>query len=266
MGTGTILDRIVETKRAELARDKSETPLAELKARARDLPPPRDFAAALRRDGRGDGAIRLIAEVKKASPSKGVIREDFHPVSIAKEYAASSADAISCLTDEQYFQGHLSYLTAIRREIALPILRKDFTIDPYHVWQARVAGADAVLLIAAILSDETMRELRDCATELGLSALVEVHDDAELDRALALNARIIGVNNRNLHTFETALNTTFALRKRVPKEIVFVSESGIHTREDVSRLEAAGVDAMLVGESLMRSDSIGAKIAELRGV
>lgn len=252
---------ICQHKRRETEQRRAQTPLSELQSAAEAAPAPRPFADALR----FNGAPRLIAEVKKASPSKGVLRADFRPVQIAREYEAAGADALSVLTDEHFFQGSLRYLTEIRAAVRLPILRKDFTLDEYHVWEARAAGADAVLLIAAALDDAQLRSLKRLTEQLGMTALIEVHDEAELERALSTEPRMIGVNNRNLRTFETTLETAFALRPRVPREIVFVSESGIHTRADMRLLEAHRVDAVLIGESLMRAESISEKVDELRG-
>ena len=262
MSNESILDRIVAHKRVELAERSQIVHIEALRARARNAAKPRDFRAAITR---GISDVRLIAEVKKASPSKGVIRADFHPVEIATEYARSGADALSVLTDERFFQGHLDYLTEIQSRVDIPLLRKDFTLDEYHVVEARAAGADAVLLIVAVLELALLKELHACAAELGMAAIVEVHDADEVERALSAGAEIIGVNNRNLRTFETRLETTFALRELVPSDTVVVSESGINSRRDVERLAEAGVDAMLVGESLMRAESIFSKIAELRG-
>jgi indole-3-glycerol phosphate synthase len=256
-----MLEAITAHKQAELERDRASRPLVELQAAAQDAPAPRPFAQAIRRGQ----AIRLIAEVKRASPSRGVIRPDFDPADIARQYAAARVDALSVLTDATYFMGRLDHLSAARKSAALPVLRKDFTLDPYHVWQARAAGADAVLLIAAILSDGLLRELSELAARLGMAALVEVHDEQELERALAAEAEIIGINNRDLRTFHTSLGTTLRLRPGIPDGRVVVSESGIQSRADVRQLEAARVDAMLVGEALMRSRDIGATIAALTG-
>jgi indole-3-glycerol phosphate synthase len=257
----TILDTIVAHKRVELERDRRTVPLRDLQAQVRDLPATRPFADALRRRN----GIHLIAEVKRASPSKGVIRADFDPVTIAGEYAAAGADAVSVLTDERFFQGSLDALRAVRLRVDRPLLRKDFALDAYHLYQARVAGADAVLLIVAILTDDTLRMLSETASALNLACLVEVHDEFELERALNAGARIVGVNNRDLKTFVTTLETTFRLRSQVPNGVLCVSESGIASREDAERLERAGVDAMLVGESLMRSGDIKGKVRELLG-
>lgn len=257
----TMLDTIVSHKRVELERDKASVPFRELEVRIVDLPPTRSFAGALRRR-RG---IHLIAEIKKASPSKGVIRSDFDPVSIAGAYASAGADALSVLTDERFFQGSLDIFRAVHECVDLPILRKDFTLDIYHLYQSRVAGADAVLLIAAILTDDELRRFVGVAEALGLACLVEAHDESELDRALDAGAQIIGVNNRDLKTFETSLETTYRLRRAIPPNVLCVSESGIASREDALRLQRAGVDAMLVGESLMRSPNISEKVGELLG-
>jgi indole-3-glycerol phosphate synthase len=211
------------------------------------------------------GPIKLIAEVKKASPSAGVIRADFDPVAIAKTYAAHGATCISVLTDEPYFQGRLEYLTQIRAAVALPVLRKDFILDSYQLVEARVAGADAVLLIAECLDDCNLRKLFNEACDLGMTPLVELYDEANLSRVFDAGATLIGVNNRNLRTFEVDLEHTIRMRKYVPDECVLVGESGIKTHADAERLEAAGVDAMLVGESLTRERDIGAAVDRLLG-
>jgi indole-3-glycerol phosphate synthase len=257
----TILCRIVENKRREVAERKALAPRQELEARLGAVPPVRDFVAALTRAA----GVAVIAEVKKASPSAGVLREDFDPVAIAREYAAAGADALSVLTDGPYFQGDLAYLTAIRAAVAAPLLRKDFLIDPYQVLEARVAGADAVLLIAEILDDETLGVLLRRTRDLGMQALIELYDLENAGRVVSSGARLIGVNNRDLRTFETRLTHTLDLAKLIPRDRVLVSESGIKTRADVVRLEAAGVKAILVGETLMRSPDIAATMRELRG-
>ena len=256
-----ILDTIVAHKREELKRDKEKTPLQTLKNHIPGLTPTRDFKAALT----APGVINLIAEVKKKSPSKGIIREDFDPVEIAKTYAENGASAISVLTDHEFFGGNLSYLSTIRNAVDLPLLRKDFTIDEYHIYQARVTGADAVLLIVAILTPEQLREFIRVAKHLNLAALVEVHTQTELDIALDVGAEIIGINNRDLKTFHTDIATSYHLRKSIPEDKIVVSESGIYTREDVMGLGEADMNAILVGESLMRSADIGEKIRELLG-
>jgi len=257
----TILDQIVTTKRAEIAAAQAARPLAELRAALRDAPPVRDFFAALA----GGPPIRLIAEVKKASPSKGVIRADFEPVRIARSYEAAGASCISVLTDATYFQGSLEYLRAIRAAVGLPLLRKDFILDSYQLVEARVAGADAVLLIAECLDDCNLRKLHNEALELGLTPLVEFYDPENLPRVLAAGATLIGVNNRDLRTFHVDLDHTVRMRKQVPDECLLVGESGIHRRADVERLEAAGVDAMLVGERLMAQADIEQAVRELLG-
>lgn len=261
--TGSVLACIIDTKRQELKRARTEAPLSAWVDDLERMPPPRDFAAALRR-GPGD-PVRVIAEVKKASPSKGVIREDFDPAAIARAYADAGAAAISVLTDRDYFQGSLENLERVREAVDLPLLRKDFTIDPYQVYEARRHGADAVLLIAAVLDDGELKELLAVAGRLGLSALVEVHTAAELERALGAGARLVGINNRDLATFDTTLATTYELLKGIPDDVVRVSESGIRTRDEVRELEAAGLDAILVGESLMRRPDVGAALRELLG-
>ena len=257
----TILDKIVATKRTEIERAKAARPETELRARLADAPPVRDFFAALA----ADGPIKLIAEVKKASPSVGLIRADFDPVAIAKIYEAHGATCISVLTDEPHFQGHLDYLTAIRAAVGVPVLRKDFILDSYQLVEARVAGADAVLLIAECLDDCNLRKLFNETCELGMTPLVELYEPANLPRVLEAGATLIGVNNRNLHTFEVDLDHTIRLRREMPDDCVLVGESGIKTHADVERLESAGVDAILVGESLMREPDIGAAVDRLLG-
>jgi indole-3-glycerol phosphate synthase len=258
----TILEEIVASKRQEVAAARRRMPIEELEAQAADAPPVRDFRAALS----GTGPIQLIAEVKKASPSANVIRADFDPVAIARIYQAHGAACISVLTDTPYFQGHLSYLARVRASVAVPLLRKDFLIDEYQVVEARLAGADAVLLIAEILDDSALATLLHRARELGMAALVELHDVWNLPRVLAVGPDLVGINNRDLRHFSTHLDHTLKLRNQIPPEIVLVSESGIRTRRDVERLEAAGVSAVLVGESLMRADDIGLAVDQLLGL
>jgi indole-3-glycerol phosphate synthase len=226
-----------------------------------DAPPVRDFFGPLA----AGSPIKLIAEVKKASPSKGVIRSDFEPVSIAKIYEAHGASCLSILTDEKYFQGSLDYLRQVRQAVGIPVLRKDFILDAYQLVEARAAGADAVLLIAECLDDCNLRKLHNEAIELGLTPLVEFYDPANLDRVLSAGAQLIGVNNRDLRTFEVDLAHTIRMREKVPLDAVLVGESGIYTRDDALRLQAAGVDAMLVGESLMRELDIGQAVDRLLG-
>jgi indole-3-glycerol phosphate synthase len=254
-----ILDTIVVHKQEEVKIQKSQLPLSELRQTLRDSPPTRDFKAAISMPGQ----INLIAEVKKASPSKGIIRDDFDPIAIAQIYQSSGAAAISVLTDEWFFQGSLSYLTAIREATSIPLLRKDFIIDEYQIYQACAAGTDAILLIAAILELETMQTFLNIAHSLDLDCLVEVHTESELRKVLDTDAQIVGINNRDLKTFQTNLNTTAQLRKLIPQDKVVVSESGIHSRQDVKMLQECGINAILVGESLMRSADINAKVKEL---
>jgi indole-3-glycerol phosphate synthase len=256
-----ILDTIIAHKQKELQIEAEQVPLATLKSKLANLPPTKDFRAAIAQSGN----INLIAEVKKKSPSKGIIREDFDPIQIAETYAENGAAAISVLTDVRFFDGRLDYLSSIRQVVDVPLLRKDFTIDPYHIYQARVAGADAILLIVAALTKDQLREFMDIAESLSLASLVEVHTDTELEIALDVEAEIIGINNRDLRTFHTDLATTFSLQEFLPTGKVVVSESGIYTRADVESLREAGVDAILVGESLMRSPDIGEQVRKLIG-
>jgi len=260
--TQTILDRIVERKRVELAAARAAVPLAEMRALAEQAPAVRDFAAALR-----GPRISLIAEVKKASPSRGVLRADFEPVWLARRYAEAGASAISVLTDEEHFQGSLGHLQAIREALpeGPPLLRKDFLFDEYQVYEARANGADALLLITAILETQVISYLIGLASSLGMAALVEVHDEAEAERALRGGAGVIGINNRDLRTFEVELATTERLRPLIPPDKTVVAESGIFTREDMRRLEACGVQAALIGEALVTAPDPGAKIRELLG-
>lgn len=257
----TILDKIVATKLGEIERAKAAVPMTELEKQLPAVPPVRDFYAAL-----ADGPpCRLIAEVKKASPSKGLIREDFDPVEIARTYEKHGARCISVLTDVEYFQGSLKYLRQVRAAVDLPVLRKDFVLDTYQVLEARAAGADAVLLIAECLDDEQLGALYSSIVEHGMTPLVELFEPSNLDRVVALGAKLIGINNRDLRTFTTDLEHTIRLRSRIPSDRVVVGESGIRTHEDVERLEAAGVGAMLVGESLMREPDVGAAVDGLLG-
>ena len=257
-----ILERILARKVEEIADRRQRRPLAEMQARSSDTPTTRGFEASLRARIRS-GAPAVIAEVKKASPSKGVIRPNFDPALIAQSYASAGAACLSVLTDEHFFQGHDRYLAQARRACVLPILRKDFTIDAYQVYEARELGADCILLIVAALPDARLGELTDLALDLGIDVLVEVHDGAELERALATKASLIGINNRNLRTFETRLETTLELRDRVPGNRVLITESGIATRADVDRMRAAGVHAFLVGEAFMRAPDPGAELEKL---
>lgn len=257
----TILDKIVATKRQEIAANQARLPLAALRAQLPAAPPVRDFFAAVSRPGQ----VNLIAEVKKASPSQGLIRADFDPVAIATTYARHGAAAISVLTDATYFQGSLDYLRQIRAAVRVPLLRKDFILDSYQLVEARAAGADAVLLIAECLDDCQLRKLHNEAIELGLAPLVELYDPVNLPRVLAAGATLIGVNNRDLRTFDVDLEHTLRLRPRIPPECAVVGESGIHCYADMEKLAAAGVSAALVGESLMRQDDLGLAVDRLLG-
>lgn len=260
MSPGTVLDRILADKRAEVEESKRRRPLPELLAALEGAPPARPFAAALRGPG-----IRLIAEVKAASPSKGVLRADLDPVALARTYASAGAAAISVLTDRPYFQGSLEHLRAVREALPQgpPLLRKDFLIDPYQLYEARLHGADAVLLIVAALTPSLLGELLQGARALGMDALVEVHHEEELQVALAAGADLIGVNNRDLRTFHTDLATTERLRPLVPPHVTLVAESGVHTRDDVARMAACGVHALLIGEALVVAPDPAAKIRDL---
>lgn len=258
----TILDKIVETKHREIAAAKRDTPEVELERRVASLPPTRDFTGALRQAGR----VAVIAEVKKASPSAGIIRADFDPVTIARTYERHGAAALSVLTDTDYFQGSLAYLTAARAAVACPVLRKDFILERYQLLEARLANADAVLLIAECLPGNRLAELQRDAVALGLHTLIELHDAEELPRVLDAGGPVIGINNRDLRTFKTRLEHTLDLLPRIPGDRTVVSESGITSHADLVRLGVAGARAVLVGESLMRSPDIGAALDALRGV
>ena len=254
----TILERIIAVKRTEIAAAKQLVPLRGLEERLRSAASVRDFVGALRAK-----TPAVIAEIKKASPSRGVLREDFDPAAIARSYERAGAACLSVLTDAQFFQGSLGDLGAARGSCALPVLRKDFVIDPYQVFEARAAGADCILLIAACLGKSEMRELERVAQRLGMAVLVEVHDAAELETALALETPLIGVNNRNLKTFDTTLETTLELLPRIPPERMVVTESGILSPADVQRMRNAGVRVFLVGEAFMRSPDPGAGLIRL---
>lgn len=260
--SANVLDEIVAHKRVEVATARQLRPHREMEARLPDTPPVRDFRAALLAAA---PELGLIAEIKKASPSAGLIRADFDPVAIARIYEQHGASCISVLTDEKYFQGHLDYLTAVRAAVSLPVLRKDFIIDRYQVLEARVAGADCVLLIAECLNDCEMRDLYFYASELGLETLIEIHDEENLDRVLKLEPALLGINNRDLKAMVTDLNHTIRLLPRVPADCLLVSESGIKTHADVQKLQQAGARAMLVGESLMKQPDIGAAVDALYG-
>ncbi|MCM1102092.1 MAG: indole-3-glycerol phosphate synthase TrpC [Clostridium sp.] len=261
-----ILDEIADRTRERVRARKVEEPLKELRARVRELPIHREadrpfpFARAL-----GGEKMSFICEVKQASPSKGVIAPHFPYEAIAAEYEAAGADAISVLTEPYYFKGSNDYLRAIRGRVRIPLLRKDFTVDEYMIWEAKEIGADAVLLICAILSPAELKEYMGIAEELGLSALVEAHDEREVEMALTAGARIIGVNNRNLKDFTVDIGNSVRLRRMVPPEILFVSESGMKTRADIAALEQNGTNAVLIGETLMRSEDKAAMLRELAG-
>jgi indole-3-glycerol phosphate synthase len=253
-----ILDEIVRFRREDVARAARATTLRELEQSPTYSAPRRGFAQGLRRDG-----IAIIAEVKKASPSRGVIRPDFDPVAIAQSYEDAGAAGVSVLTEERYFQGHIDYVAQVRRAVQLPVLRKDFLIDPYQVVEARACGADAVLLIVAILGNRQLVEMLSAANEHGLDTLVEVHDESELERAVAVGAEVIGINNRDLRSFVTTLETAERLRPLVPDGAIPVAESGISAPADIARLRRAGFRAFLIGECLMRASDPGARLREL---
>lgn len=258
--TDTVLDRILERKAGEVAAQKRKRPLPGLRREAEAAAPPRDFAGALRRD-----TVALIAEVKHASPSKGVLIDPFDPVALATTYAANGAAAISVLTDEPFFQGQLDHLRAARAAVDVPALRKDFTIDPYQVYEGRAAGADAMLLIVAALADAQLAELHAAIRALGMAALVEVYSEAELERALRLGATLVGVNNRDLKTFKEDLGVTERLARLLPDGVTLVAESAIRSVGDVRRMGAAGASAVLVGEGLVKAGNIAAQVKAFSG-
>ena len=260
-----ILDKIIAVKREEIAEAAKRKPLALMRADAESRVLTRDFIGAMRaKIAAGQPAV--IAEIKKASPSKGVLREDFIPADIAQSYAEYGAACLSVLTDAQFFQGCVDYLKQARASCQLPVLRKDFIVDAYQVYESRAMGADACLLIAAILDDAQMKDFEAIARSLDMAVLVEVHDAPELARALKLKTPLVGINNRNLQTFEVSLETTLSLLRDVPSDRLLVTESGIHSRDDVLRMGAAGVNAFLVGEAFMRAPDPGAALAELFAV
>lgn len=258
----SILDRITEKKKERLDRVKGKVPLGDLKAQIAKAETPRDFRGAVQGE---KGCIRLIAELKQASPSKGAIRTAFDPKGIARTYEEKAVDAISVLTEEDFFCGDLRYIPAVKSVVTKPLLRKDFIFDEYQIHESRAWGADAILLIASLLDRVQAGEYLALSRELGLSVLFEVHSFDELEKALRVNAGIIGINNRDLGTLAVDLNTTFLMKKEIPPDRIVVSESGIKTAEDIERLAAAGVDAVLVGTALMEADDIGKKIDELMG-
>ncbi|HQU14477.1 MAG: indole-3-glycerol-phosphate synthase [Chromatiales bacterium 21-64-14] len=257
-----ILDRILRRKAEEVAARRQALGIGELRRQAEGAPPTRGFAARLRQVvAAGDAAV--IAEIKRASPSKGVLREVFEPERIAESYARGGATCLSVLTDREFFLGDDTHLARARSACGLPVLRKDFVIDPYQIYESRVLGADCILLIVAALGDSQLREYCDLAQGLHMDVLVEVHDGVELDRALVVDAPVVGINNRNLRTFETDLATTLMLRERVPPDRLLVTESGVQNRDDVARLRSHGVCSFLVGEAFMRAPDPGARLAEL---
>ncbi len=258
---GGILAKIIQHKRREVEQAIRDRPLRDLMQAADAASPTRDFLTALRTGDR----VRLIAEVKKASPSKGVLRHDFDPVAIARGYARGGASCISVLTDREFFRGDLEYLRTVRQAVDLPLLRKDFIVHPYQVFEARVAGADAILLIAECLTRQEMRGLYSLARDLGMAVLIELYDAANLDNVLHTGTELIGINNRDLETFEVDLHHTIRLRNLIPAETIVVSESGIHSRDDVRLLEENGIQAMLVGEALVRQPDVETAVRRLLG-
>lgn len=262
LNTPTILKKIIDRKREEVAERSAAVAIAMLKEKIQTASAPRGFVRAMEAK-LAAGQSAVIAEIKKASPSKGVIREDFYPAEIAASYERGGAACLSVLTDADFFQGSEAYLQQARAACSLPVIRKDFIVDPYQVYEARAIGADCILLIAAALDDADMASLNALALELGLDVLIEVHNAEELARTLPLGNRLIGINNRNLHTFETTLDTTFNLLADISDEFLVVTESSIHTAADVAAMRSKGVNAFLVGEAFMRADEPGEKLAEL---
>jgi indole-3-glycerol phosphate synthase len=260
--TPDILKKIIARKHEEIAERSAQVSIEDLKQRIATASPPRGFVDAIRTK-LANGQAAVIAEIKKASPSKGVLREDFQPAQIAQSYASGGAACLSVLTDADFFQGHEDYLQQAREACELPVIRKDFIIDPYQVYEARAINADCILLIVAALEDERMRELSELAHALGMDVLVEVHDAEELQRALKLNIPLMGINNRNLRTFETRLETTLELLDSIPDDRIVVTESGIHTNADVALMRENQVNTFLVGEAFMRAPEPGEKLSEL---
>lgn len=259
-----ILKKILAVKAGEVDERRSRRPVAEFRSQIDELPPARDFAGALNHRAGLDGRA-VIAEIKRASPSAGVIREYFDPATIARAYERGGATCLSVLTDESFFQGRNGFLDMARSACALPVLRKDFIVDEWQVWETRAVGADALLLIVAALDDGRLHDFAALGAELGLAVLVEVHNEAELDRALAVPGDLVGINNRDLHRFHTDLDTSLRLAPKVPDDRLVIAESGIHTRRDIARLHAGGIGAFLVGESLMRQPDPGTALARLIG-
>lgn len=262
MSLPTVLTRIIDRKHEEVAERQARKPIAALRDEIAAASAPRGFVQAMA-NKLAAGQSAVIAEVKKASPSKGVIREDFHPAEIARSYERGGAACLSVLTDADFFQGSEAYLQQARAACSLPVIRKDFIVDPYQVYEARAIGADCILLIVAALDDARMAELNNLAVELGMDVLVEVHDAEELARSLPLGNRLVGINNRNLHNFDTSLETTYSLLDQIGDEHIVVTESGIHTAENVAAMREHGVNAFLVGEAFMRADEPGERLAEL---
>lgn len=260
--TGTVLDQILDHKRQEIVARQDKRPMKDLRQQARSAPATRNFAAAIAAEIEA-GNPAVIAEIKKASPSKGIIRSDFDPQAIAISYQAAGASALSVLTDERFFQGHDDYLISARGAVRLPVLRKDFIVDEYQIYEARVLGADCILLIVAALDIMQLTVLYHVARGLELDVLIEVHDETELAAALTLNPTLVGINNRNLKTFETTLDTTYRLLSGIPKDVTVITESGIATRQDVVAMRAHGVHGFLVGEAFMRQADPGAALAAM---
>ena len=263
-GTPDILKKIIARKHEEIAERSAKVSIDDLKQQIESASPVRPFVGSME-EKIASGRAAVISEIKKASPSKGVLREDFNPAEIARSYAANGAACLSVLTDRDYFQGHEDYLVQAREACDLPVIRKDFIIDPYQVYEARAIGADCILLIVSALDDQQMGSLMDLAHELGMDVLVEVHDREELDRALKFDTRLVGINNRNLRTFEVSLNTTLGLLDVIPDDRIVVTESGILSPHDVKLMREHDVHAFLVGEAFMRADDPGAELAALFG-
>ena len=257
-----ILKKILQVKAGEVAAGSAARPLRQLRSEVQNAPEPRDFLGSLK-SSRDAGEAAVIAEIKKASPSQGVIRRDFDPAGIARSYSAAGASCLSVLTDRQFFHGEPEYLQQAREACGLPVLRKDFMIDPWQVYESRLMGADCILLIVRALGDAQMAELAGTASDLGMDALLEVHDQEELERALALKPPFVGINNRDLNTFHTDTSTTLALKARIPADCLVVTESGIRSREDVQKMRSHGVHGFLVGETFMRANDPGEKLKEL---
>ncbi len=255
----TILDKIVDYKKEELASVRRRVSLKDVQSKADDAEPTRPFLGNFRKN-----EINIIAEVKKASPSKGIICEDFNPIKIAEQYQEAGAKALSILTDEHFFQGQLDYIAQIKKQVTLPCLRKDFTISDYHIFEARGAGADAILLIAAILEKAQLKDYQSLAMELDMSVLIEIHNEAEWEKISDLNPKLVGVNNRNLKDFTVDLNHSYELVKLMPKNITKISESGLQTHNDLVNLQSAGFDGFLIGETFLKEKNVGAALRKIR--